>query len=495
MLTFLEILFNAFKNLLPIVAVVAFFQGAIFGGVPENLNLIIAGLLIVVLGVALLLQGLEIAIFPIGKNLSDEFARRGSLPLLLIFGFSLGFAAVIAEPALIAVAEQAAQMSYGRIDPLLLRLIVACSVGLAIMLGVLRLALGHSIAWYVIGGFVAVSLITFFAPQQIVALAYDSGGVTTNVVTVPLIAAFGIGLAASIRGRDTLKDGFGLVAMALLAPIIAVQMYGIVVFDEVAIEAPQFQEDIGEVVEETSSFVLGVLGDIIKMFRDALPIIAVILFFQYAVLRRPLARAHHIAGGFALVILGLYAFVVGLKLGLFPIGTSMANQLVEKGGAFYSYLFAFLLGFAATMAEPALIAVGNQVEEASNGRIKTTVIRLMVALGVAIGITLGTHRIFSGDSLHLYASVSFLLAAALSYFSPRYILALAYDLGGVASSVITVPLVTALGIGLAGNIDGRDVMIDGFGLLVFAAFFPSITVMLYAIIAEWRAKKLEKEER
>lgn len=197
---FYNTLQHAFRNLLPIVAVVAFFQAAVMRQVPDDLLAMAFGLLVVVFGVALFLQGLELGIFPIGKNLSNEFAKRGSLPLLMSFGFALGFAAVVAEPALIAVATQAETISGGRIDGLTLRILVALSVGVVVALGVVRTILGHSLHVYMIVGYLLVVLVTFFAPEEIVGLAYDSGGVTTNIVTVPLVASLGIGLAMSIRG-------------------------------------------------------------------------------------------------------------------------------------------------------------------------------------------------------------------------------------------------------------------------------------------------------
>nr|WP_217646200.1 DUF1538 domain-containing protein [Halomonas korlensis] len=220
------------------------------------------------------------------------------------------------------------------------------------------------------------------------------------------------------------------------------------------------------------------------MLRDVLPIILVILFFQYAVLRHPLTNPLRVTVGFALVIIGLYAFVVGLKLGLFPIGQSMATQLIAFDNWLWVYLFAFSIGFATTMAEPALIAVGQQAEEAAAGKIQGNVIRLLVALGVAIGITIGVHRIITGDSIHHYIIGGYTLVIVLTALAPRYIVALAFDLGGVTTSEVTVPLVTALGIGLASQIDGRNVLVDGFGLIAFASIFPIVTVMSYAILME-----------
>ena len=478
---------HALRNLLPIVAVVIVFQGLILQQMPDNAANMLLGLLIVAFGVALFLQGLELSIFPVGKSLSNQFAERGSAPLLTCFGFAIGFSAVVAEPALIAVAQQAETISAGRIDALTLRLLVAGSVGLVTALGVFRIIVGLPLHWIIIPGYLLVVLVTYFAPKEIVGLAYDSGGVTTNIVTVPLVAAMGIGLAASIRGRNPLRDGFGLVALAVMVPMISVQLYGIVVYSL----ADPLGADPAAVMSATSeqgSPVLKGLLDLLTMVRDVLPIILTILFFQYLVLRRPLANPKTVAFGFLLVILGLYAFVIGLKMGLFPIGTKMAEQLIHLDKIYFVYLFAFMIGFATTMAEPALLAIGLQAEEAAAGRLRGNVIRVLVALGVAIGITVGVHRIIVGGSMHYYIMGGYALVVLLTLLAPKFIVPLAYDLGGVTTSEVTVPLVTALGIGLATHIEGRNILIDGFGLIAFASIFPIITVMLYAIIVQIIAK-------
>lgn len=491
---FLHLLQHSFRNLLPIVVVVAFFQAIVLQTVPDGLGSMVAGLLVVVVGVALFLQGLELGIFPIGKNLSNAFAKRGSLPLLMAFGFALGFSAVIAEPALIAVASQAETISAGRVDGFTLRLLVATSVGAVVALGVVRTILGHSLHWYMIIGYLLVVTVTFFAPVEIVGLAYDSGGVTTNIVTVPLIASLGIGLAVSIRGRNALAHGFGLVALAVMVPMISVQLYGIFVYSlgaDAALAAAQPAAGIAQAAAAAIPEPAGMLGaltgmlvDLLTMFRDVAPIIVVILFFQYGVIRKPIAHLHKVVGGFVMVIVGLYAFVIGLKLGLFPVGRSMAAQLVALDTYTWVYLFALSIGFATTMAEPALIAIGQKAEEAGKGRLNANHIRILVAIGVAIGITIGVHRIITGDSIHYYIMGGYALVIALTWLAPKYIVPLAFDLGGVTTSEVTVPLVTALGIGLATNIEGRNVLIDGFGLIAFASIFPIVTVMLYALYAE-----------
>ena len=227
---FLTLLRDSFKDLLPIIVVIAFFQAFILQQVPDDLFSITIGLFIVAVGLAVFIQGLEIGIFPVGENLAHEFAAKGSIFWLLAFSFLIGFSTTIAEPALIAIANKAALISEGRIDATMLRLTVALSVGFAIALGAFRILTGHPIHFYIITGYVIVVLLTYFVPPEIVGLAYDSGGVTTSTVTVPLVAALGVGLATSIRGRNPVIDGFGLIAFASLTPMIFVQLYGLLVY-------------------------------------------------------------------------------------------------------------------------------------------------------------------------------------------------------------------------------------------------------------------------
>ena len=490
---FLSDLKNSFKDLLPIIVVVALFQFLIIQQIPQNTFSIILGLLIVAVGLAIFIRGLELGIFPIGENLAIEFAKKGSLFWLLLFAFLIGFSTTVAEPALIAIAKKAQIISEGKIDAFLLRMTVAFSVGFAISLGVFRIIIGHPIHYYIIFGYILVVLITFFAPKEIVGLAYDSGGVTTSTVTVPLVAALGIGLASSIKGRNPVIDGFGLIAFASLTPMIFVQLYGIFAnyigdVNEVAVIAQAVSE---EIIKESSFDLKKIFFDLISVIKDILPILGVILFFQYFVIKRPLPHLKKISFGIILVILGLYAFILGLEIGLFPIGETLAFQLTSTGKIFLIYIFAFLIGFSTTMAEPALLAVAIKAQEVSEDRINGLLLRIFVALGVAIGIALGAYRIVTGGELHYYIIVGYIIVIILTYFSPKYIIPIAYDSGGVTTSTVTVPLVAALGLGLAQNIPNRDPLIDGFGLIAFASLFPMITVMGYGIYAEFKRKEIK----
>ncbi len=218
--------------------VLIFQLGVIHQPLPNVMDLV-GGMILIVLGLTFFVIGLEQALFPLGESMAYAFARKGSLPWLLAFSFCLGFATTIAEPALIAVAEKAAQVasSGGMIAPvdrakeqyaLGLRLTVAFAVGVALVVGVVRIIKGWPLHWLMIVGYAFVMTITLFAPPEIIGIAYDSGGVTTSTITVPLVTALGVGLAHSIKGRNPVVDGFGLIAFASLTPMMFVMIYGMV---------------------------------------------------------------------------------------------------------------------------------------------------------------------------------------------------------------------------------------------------------------------------
>ena len=231
---------GSLRDLTPIIIVILFFQVIVMQqSLPNTLDIIL-GALLVVAGLTLFIRGLEMGLFPIGEDMAYAFANKGSIFWLLLFAFALGFGTTIAEPALIAVGKEAAQVaaSGGMIENTEaaqadyangLRLTVAFSVGIAILIGVLRILKGWPIHYIIIGGYLLVVVVTMFAPKEIIGIAYDSGGVTTSTITVPLVTALGVGLASAIKGRNPMIDGFGLIAFASLTPMIFVMIYGMVI--------------------------------------------------------------------------------------------------------------------------------------------------------------------------------------------------------------------------------------------------------------------------
>ena len=231
---------ESFRDLAPIILVIAFFQIFVLQQPPDNVASLLVGTLFVVLGLTFFIYGLEMGLFPIGESMAHAFARKGSIFWLLTFAFALGFGTTVAEPALIAISEEASEVAAeaGQIasteDAMEsyatgLRYTVALSVGVAIVIGVLRILMNWSIHYLIMVGYLIVVIVTAFAPKEIIGIAYDSGGVTTSTITVPLVTALGIGLASSIHGRNPMVDGFGLIAFASLLPIIFVLVYGILI--------------------------------------------------------------------------------------------------------------------------------------------------------------------------------------------------------------------------------------------------------------------------
>jgi hypothetical protein len=246
-----------------------------------------------------------------------------------------------------------------------------------------------------------------------------------------------------------------------------------------------------------------VLQTLLDTVGDIFPIIVMVVVFQFMVIRRPMPNLRRVVIGFVYVLVGLSLFLLGLEQALFPLGRLMATQLTDPAfiysgieriagvihwaDYYWVYIFAFAIGFSTTIAEPALMAVAMKASQVSGGAIGAWGLRIAVALGVAVGIALGTFRIVTGLPIHYFIIGGYIVVVIQTFYTPRLIIPLAYDSGGVTTSTVTVPLVAALGLGLAETVPGRNVLIDGFGLIAFASLFPIMSVMAYAQISEYRA--------
>ncbi len=256
--------------------------------------------------------------------------------------------------------------------------------------------------------------------------------------------------------------------------------------------------------------VISLLSSILSTVKDVLPIAAIIFGMQFFVIRKPIPNAKRVIIGFIAVIVGLAFFLVGLERALFPLGKLMAVQLTDPDFILGSmsqagrvlqwqdykwvYLFAFAVGFSTAIAEPALLAVAIKANEVSGGAISVGGLRVSVAIGAAIGVALGAFRIVTGAPLHYYIIAGYVVVIIQTFYAPKVIIALAYDSGGVTTSTVTVPLVAALGLGLASTVPGRSALLDGFGLIAFTCLFPIMSVMAYAQISHWRAQREKKSD-
>ncbi|MCO4799674.1 MAG: DUF1538 domain-containing protein [Colwelliaceae bacterium] len=243
---------------------------------------------------------------------------------------------------------------------------------------------------------------------------------------------------------------------------------------------------------------------------DVIPILSIILVFQLLVIRKPIPKVKQVGFGFLYVLIGLALFLLGLEKALFPLGKMMAEQLTDPSFIYagqelnastswldytWVYVFAAAIGFSTTIAEPSLIAVAIKAEEVSGGGIKANSLRISVAIGVSIGIALGSYRIVAGHPIHYYIITGYIIVVIQTMFCPKMIIPLAYDSGGVTTSTVTVPLVAALGLGLASTIPGRSPLIDGFGLIAFASLCPIIAVMAYAQLTQINTQEKQQKKK
>ena len=487
LLSIAGLVLGTLRDLAPIVVVVAVFQVAILRQPFPDLGGMIGGLVLVMLGLALFIKGLEMGLFPLGEGLAQGFAHKGSLIWLLVFAFALGFGTTVAEPALIAVTAEAARVAADAgvvaADPdamdayaLGLRYTVALSVGVGITLGVLRIIKGWPLHYWIIGGYVVAVGLTFLAPDEIVGIAYDSG----RGYDVHHHRADGDGAWRRSRHGDPRAQP----ADRRLRPHRLREPHAH------HLRARLRHGVLKGGALELISLILSAGMDTVL---DVAPLIGLVLFFQIVVLRQRPANLGRITVGFVYVVIGLVLFLIGLEEALFPLGKTMAAQLTDPAflglaeGATahwldygWVYAFAAAIGFGTTIAEPSLMAVARKAAAVSGGTIRPWGLRIAVAIGVAVGVGLGAVRIVTGLPLHYLFMSAYAIVIVLTIFASRSIIALAYDSGGVTSSTVTVPLVAALGLGLAANVPGRSPMLDGFGLIAFACVFAVIAVLGYA---------------
>ena len=487
-------------------------------------GLISAGLVAVILGLMVFMEGLKVGLMPFGEKLGSTLPVHSPLPLVLIIVFILGIGVTFAEPAIGAL-KTAGQIVDVHAAPYLyallnqwseaLVLMVGIGVGLAAVLGTIRFLYGWSLKPFIYGTLLPVLLLTFYMAQHehmapILGLAWDSGAVTTGPVTVPLVLSLGIGIASAAGKGDSSLSGFGIVTLASLFPVLAVEGLALYVIanqsPEQIIQAAAATQSVAESSWMTES--PGV--EIINGIRAIVPLVLFLLFVLLVIVREKLSRPWITAYGIFLCVLGMIIFNLGLTYGLSLLG-QQAGSLVPSAfaplagvagsplytlvvGIFIAIAFAWILGFGATLAEPALNALGITVENLTNGAFRKSLLMYAVSFGVGCGIALGVARIIYDWPLVWLILPGYLLAVVLTYVSSEEFVNIAWDSAGVTTGPVTVPLVLAMGLGFGKAVGAMD----GFGILAMASIGPILSVLTTGIWVNWKIKRRhaisEKEE-
>ncbi|UHD18038.1 DUF1538 domain-containing protein [Thiocapsa bogorovii] len=511
------------KAVVPLGLYLALFQVLILRQLVADSWLISAGLFAVIVGLMFFMEGLKLGLMPFGEVIGHSLPRKSPLPLVLFITLLLGIGVTFAEPAIGALQAAGQNVSPERAPYLwvllnqwsgALVLVIGASVGLAAVLGTLRFLYGWSLKPLIYAALVPVIGLTLYGagdPElaKVLGLAWDAGAVTTGPVTVPLVLALGIGIAAAAGRGDSGLSGFGIVTLASLFPIIGVLLLtfyvaGTVRPAEVLAAATAAAAMPAEALAwyERSPGVEIVLG-----LRAILPLVIFLFLILKLVLKEPLPRPREMWLGIGLTVLGMCLFNLGLTYGLSMLGGG-AGALVPAafmqvpgaaGSPLYVYavgltlalVFAWVLGFGATIAEPALNALGVTAEQLTNGFFKKRTLILAVSVGVACGIALGLTKLIFDLPLAWLVVPPYLLAAALTAVSSEEFVNVAWDSAGVTTGPITVPLVLAMGLGF-GN---ATQAVEGFGILCLASIGPIISVLLTGLWAGMRAKLQERAAR
>lgn len=511
---------DQFKAVVPLAVYLMLFQLLILNQVVKDSWSITFGLFGVIIGLMLFMEGLQLGLMPFGETIGNTLPKKSTLPVVLTVAFLLGVGVTFAEPAIGSlktagqfVSVEAAPYLYTLLNDWtgVLVLMVGAGVGLAAILGTLRFIYGWSLKPMVYSAMAPALALTAYCLtnpelEKILGLAWDCGAVTTGPVTVPLVLSLGIGIAASAgKGNQTLS-GFGIVTLASIFPIIGVLILSIFVVSTVPVETILEGAKLASQSTVAKAWYKSTPGEeVVLGFRAILPLVLFLMLVLKVLLKEKIKNAGMMAYGIALTVIGMCTFNLGLTYGLSKLGAQSGGLLpaafthipIVEASPLYLYLlglvlalaFAWFLGFGATLAEPALNALGATVENLTQGVFKKSTLMYAVSIGVGCGIAVGLAKIVFNLPLAYMLISSYGLAMILTHFSTEEFVNIAWDSAGVTTGPITVPLVLAMGLGVGGAVK----VVEGFGILSMASIGPILSVLFTGLWIQYKTRKTKAE--
>jgi len=505
------------RAVVPLAIYLMLFQLLILRQGVIDAGTIVAGLVAVIIGLMFFMEGLKLGLMPFGKSLGTTLPAKSSLPVVLLIAFILGIGVTFAEPAIGAL-KAAGQVVQVETAPYLytllndwaeqLVLVVGMGVGAAVVLGTVRLLYGWSLKPFIYLTLIPTMLLTAYIQQfpelsKILGLAWDCGAVTTGPVTVPLVLSLGIGIASAAGRGSSSLSGFGIVTLASLFPIIGVELLALYVFYATTPESIIAAASVAS-IETTSWYSFTPYAEILGGLRAIVPLVIFLVLVMYVVLREKIREPGHIAYGIILAIIGMIIFNLGLTYGLaklggqsgsfIPAAFTQIETVADSPLYFFSLgilialVFAWVLGFGATLAEPALNALGITVEELTNGAFKKKALMHAVSTGVGCGIAVGVAKIVFDLNIATLLLVFYSIALLLTWLSSEEFVNIAWDSAGVTTGPVTVPLVLAMGLGFANAADA----VEGFGILSMASIGPIIAVQATGLWIKYKIQLRRK---
>ena len=466
---------EALMSVLPVAAIVLTLNLTPLGNFTGlEMGVFMVSAIFLVLGIGLFSMGADMAMTPMGEYTGAGLTKSKKLLLLISVCFLMGLLITVAEPDLTVLANQVKDVLNGTF----LIVCVGVGVGLFLVLSVMKMVFHKSLSslllYFYMILFALAALVVAVGNGDFLPMAFDSGGVTTGPITVPFIMALGVGIAATIGGKDVGENSFGLIAMCSVGPILAVMLLGTTVSGEIAYQVPDYaiENGLGVALLEKILHTLKEVGIALGL------IVVFFVILQITVLKLPKKKLSQIAVGIAYTFFGLVIFLTAVSVGFMPIGYKLGNELAKLPSAVL-VISGFVLGMVVVLAEPAVHVLNKQVEDITDGGVSKKSMMIALSLGVGVSIALSMLRIVFDFSILFYVIPGYLISLGLSFFVPGIYTAIAFDSGGVASGPLTSGFILPLAIGACYALQGEGkVLADGFGIVAMVAMTPLITIQL-----------------
>ncbi len=482
---FQEKFFETIKAVFPILAIVLVLCFTITPIPPSILVTFLIGAVLLILGMLLFNVGVESSMTPIGERVGAIMTRSKNVFIMVAISFIMGVVITISEPDLQVLAQQVPS-----IPNMTLILAVAIGVGVFLVISILRMLLGIPLSYLLLVFYGIIFALTLFVPEDFLAIAFDSGGVTTGPMTVPFIMAFGVGITAIRSDRHAEDDSFGLVALCSVGPILAVMILGMIF-------TPESAEAVSEAIPIIDNTV-----DIGKLFTEQLPhyfeemavsIFPIIFFFGiFELFARDINKHTLIKVGVGILetYLGLVLFLTGVNVGFMPAGNFLGQTIAQLSYAWIIVPLGMLIGYFIVKAEPAVYVLTKQVEEITSGAISSKAMGMALSLGVATSVGLAMIRVLTGISILWFIVPGYFIALILTFFVPKLFTAIAFDSGGVASGPMTATFLLPFAMGACEALGG-NIITDAFGIVSMVAMTPLITIQTMGLIFTIKDRKLQ----
>ena len=483
-----EKLLEALQAVLPIVAIVLVLCFSIAPVSPSILLCFLLGAAMIIVGIMFFTLGAEMSMSPMGERVGAVLTRSRSVPLIIGVGFALGFLITISEPDLQVLANQVPS-----IPNMTLILSVAAGVGFFLVVAFLRMLLGIALPKLLVVFYGLIFVLAAFVPKEFLAVAFDSGGVTTGPITVPFIMALGVGVAAIRSDRHAANDSFGLVALCSVGPILAVLLLGILFRASDSAYVPPILPDVGDSVELWQLFHVSLPTYFKEIATSLLPIVLMFGVFQLVALKLDRRTLGRIGVGLAYTYIGLVFFLTGANVGFMPAGNYLGQVLAGQTFRWLLVPIGMLIGYFIVKAEPAVYVLNKQVEEVTDGAISAGTMGAALSAGVSLSVGLAMVRVLTGISILWFLIPGYAFAIGISFVVPKLYTAIAFDAGGVASGPMTATFLLPLAQGACAAVGG-SIVTDAFGVVAMVAMTPLITVQLMGLMAQLKQRRVRSAQ-